>query len=131
MNSDWPYTLLPADAYDDEVLVRLEDAYHEADRTSGEAQRVYRRILVYLACASTAIALAFLLYDEAEAHWMLILLGVVLNKITKRGTSHGYYEQYVYTYDEDGKRNRRRASTSSSAKKRSSGGARKQSTDRS
>lgn len=78
MNSDWPYTLLPADAYDDGVLVRLEDAYHEADRTSGEAQRVYRRILVYLACASTAIALAFLLYDEAEAHWMLILLGVVL-----------------------------------------------------
>ena len=75
---DWSYCLLPDDAYGDEVVVRLEAAYHEADETSVAAAREYRHALAVLATASTGIAVAFLLYDEAELLWMLLVCGALL-----------------------------------------------------
>jgi hypothetical protein len=78
MRSDWSYSLLPDDAYDDEVLVRVEDAYHEADEESVAAATEYRHALAVLALVSMGIAVAFLLYDEASLLWMLLVCGALL-----------------------------------------------------
>ena len=78
MRSEWPYQLLPDDAYADEVVMRLEAAYHEADQASLAAQRTYRRILAGLAAASTVVALAFLLYDAIGSFAGLALVGLTL-----------------------------------------------------
>ena len=78
MISDWPYRLLPDDAYDDEVIVRLEDAYHAADQASVAAQRTYRGILAALAAASTAVAFTFLFYDAYGLVVGLLLCGLAL-----------------------------------------------------
>ena len=78
MISDWSYRLLPDDAYDDEVIVRLEDAYHAADQASVAAQRTYRGILAALAAASTAVAFTFLFYDAYGLVVGLLLCGLAL-----------------------------------------------------
>ena len=78
MSSDWPYKLLPDDAYADEVIVRLEDAYHVANSASVAAQRTYRRILASLAAASTAVAFTFLFYDAYGLVTGLLLCGAAL-----------------------------------------------------
>ena len=75
---DWPYRLLPDEAYSDEALARLEGAYHEADEASVAAQRTYRRILAALAAASTALALTFLLYDAYGLLASLLFTGLAL-----------------------------------------------------
>ena len=76
--SEWPYRLLPDDAYGDEVTVRLEASYHEANTASRKAQSTYRRILAALAGASTFVALAFLLYDATGVFAGLVLVGLTL-----------------------------------------------------
>ena len=102
MSSDWSYKLLPDDAYGDEMTVRLEDAYHEADEASVSAQRTYRRILAALAAASTAVAFTFLFYDAYGLLVGLVLCGlalvaeVVLSRRAKRLDCHRtFIEQRV------------------------------------
>ena len=70
--------LLPAGHEADACLDRLEAAYSAADTLSLRFSKRYRLLLALLALFGTAITVAFLLYDEAELHWMIILCGVVL-----------------------------------------------------
>ena len=70
--------LLPADHGDDPLLVRMEQVYGAASAISGAAAKKYRRVLAGLAIASMLLTMAFLLYDEAEAYWMILLCGVML-----------------------------------------------------
>lgn len=71
--------LLPDD-YDknDAVLCHMEKIYRVSDDLSVEAAERFRRILKCLAIANTTITLAFLLYDEAEAAWMILVCGAML-----------------------------------------------------
>jgi len=70
--------LLPADHADDPLLVRMEQIYQAASAISGAAAKKYRQVLAGLAIASMLLTMAFLLYDEAEAHWMILLCGAIL-----------------------------------------------------
>ena len=75
---DTKRTLLPERPEDDLLLARMERLYVSAAASARANAAVYRRVLVLLAVAATGLTLAFLLYDEAEAHWMIILCGAML-----------------------------------------------------
>ena len=63
---------------EDAVLSRMEAIYAAADRQSMRFSKRYRRILAWIALCSTVVTAAFLLYDEAELHWMIVLCGIAL-----------------------------------------------------
>ena len=71
-------TLLPETDTGDVLLERMEAVYHAADALSLRSAKTYRRLLALLAAACTAVTAAFLLYDEAELTWMLLVCGVML-----------------------------------------------------
>lgn len=77
--SDAGGTLLPEDACEgDPVLARMNALYHAASGLSRRFAGTYRRILALLAAASTLLTFAFLMYDEAEVIWMILLCGAML-----------------------------------------------------
>ena len=63
---------------DDPAVKRMEAVYAAADALSMKFAVRYRRILALLAVCSTTVTAAFLLYDEAELHWMIVLCGAAL-----------------------------------------------------
>ncbi|MBO5496639.1 MAG: hypothetical protein J5967_04485, partial [Oscillospiraceae bacterium] len=70
--------LLPEDAPEDAALENMERAYLAAGTLSRNAAERYRRVLALLAVASALLTFAFLLYDEAEAIWMILVCGAML-----------------------------------------------------
>ena len=62
----------------DQILQRIEQVSMVSGRLSERYARIYRRVLALLAAASTVLTLAFLLYDEAEAVWMILVCGAML-----------------------------------------------------
>ncbi|MBQ6293378.1 MAG: DUF4231 domain-containing protein [Lachnospiraceae bacterium] len=92
--------LLPAEREPDECLDRLETLYEKADALSIRFAERYRRLLAALAVISTVITVAFLLYDEAELHWMILVCGAmlllawILQRRGKRIASHRRYLEY-------------------------------------
>ncbi len=95
-----PEKLLPPDCEADAFLNRLESLYGTADALSLRFGRRYRRILAVLAIISTIITAAFLLYDEAELHWMILVCGgmlliaFLLQKRETRSACHRRYLEY-------------------------------------
>ena len=85
---------------DDAILQHLENLYRVSDYLSMEAADKYRRTLAFLAVASTIITTAFLLYDEAEALWMILVCGAVLcgawfcHYYAKKTDCHNRYIEY-------------------------------------
>lgn len=85
---------------DDTILQHLEKMYRVSDDLSVEAAEKYRRIHAFLAVASTLITTAFLLYDEAEALWMILVCGAVLcgawlcHVYAKKTDCHNRYIEY-------------------------------------
>jgi hypothetical protein len=71
-------TLLPEKTDDDGQLSALEGVYSVSDALSLRCAKKYRRVLALLAAACTAVTAGFLLYDEAELTWMLLLCGAML-----------------------------------------------------
>jgi hypothetical protein len=92
--------LLPADRDADECLDGMEALYAKADALSVHFAGQYRRLLAAFAVVSTIITIAFLLYDEAELHWMIVVCGLMLLLawlLQRRGTrlaSHRCYLEY-------------------------------------
>ena len=70
--------LLPEKDEGDGLLRRMEAVYHVSDALSLRSAKAYRRLLALLAAACTAVTAAFLLYDEAELIWMLLVCGGML-----------------------------------------------------
>ncbi|MDO4990927.1 MAG: hypothetical protein Q4E45_10525 [Eubacteriales bacterium] len=62
----------------DRILAHNERVSMASGMLSERYARIYRRILALLAAASTVLTLAFLLYDEAEAVWMILVCGAML-----------------------------------------------------
>ena len=92
--------LLPADRKAEPVLDRMERLYFQADELSLRFARRYRRTLAALAVISTVITVAFLLYDEAELHAMILLCGLMFlaawltQHLAKKSASHRRYLEY-------------------------------------
>ena len=92
--------LLPETREADKRLDRIETLYAKADTLSIRFAKQYRRILAALAVISTVITAAFLLYDEAELHWMILLCGIMLlaawlvQRYGKRTVCHRRYLEY-------------------------------------
>ena len=62
----------------DPALERMERVYLSASAISTAASKTFRKILAALAVTSTIVTLAFLLYDEAEAIWMIYVCGIMV-----------------------------------------------------
>ena len=92
--------LLHPDREPDAILDRMETLYAKADALSIRFAEQYRRILAALALISTVITVAFLLYDEAELHWMILVCGLMLlgawavQRFGKRTACHRRYLEY-------------------------------------
>ncbi len=85
---------------EDEVLKELDRIYGAADALSVRYAKEYRRILALLSIAATIVTVAFLLYDEAELHWMILVCGIMIlslfliNRIANRLNCHRKYLEY-------------------------------------
>ena len=92
--------LMPSDRETDRQLDRMEILYAKADSLSVRFAKQYRRILAALAIISTIITIAFLLYDEAELHGMILVCGGMLllawlvQRYGNRFASHRRYLEY-------------------------------------
>ena len=69
--------LLPESTGEPE-MERLEALYSAADSLSVRFAKIYRRTLGILAVLGPVVAFAFLLYDEAELPFMILLCGITL-----------------------------------------------------
>lgn len=93
-------SLLPKEREPDIMLDRMESLYTEADALSIRFAKKYRRILAALAVISTIITVSFLLYDEAELHWMILVCGLMflvawlVQRQGKRSACHRRYLEY-------------------------------------
>ena len=94
------YPLIPKDREEDPLLDRFERVYQRADRLSLQYARPYRRILILLAVLSTLSTASFLLYDEANLHWLILVCGFalflawILQRYAKRSSCHRRYLEY-------------------------------------
>ena len=92
--------LLPERQEEDPLLDRFEGVYQRADQLSLQYAGVYRRVLALLAVVSTLITAAFLLYDEANLHWMILVCGAALvlafflQRYAGRSSCHRRYLEY-------------------------------------
>ena len=94
------YPLLPSEREADPLLDRFEGIYQRADRLSLRYARTYRRVLALLAVVSTLITACFLLYDEANMHWLILVCGLALlcafflQRYAGRSSCHRRYLEY-------------------------------------
>ena len=92
--------LLPEDRTRDPLLDKTERIYRRADRLSLRFAGVYRRLLILLAVVSTLITACFLLYDEANMHWLILVCGLALllawylQRFARRSSCHRRYLEY-------------------------------------
>ena len=92
--------LLPEKDRDDPVMEKLETVMQTADSLSLRFAREYRRKMGTLAVLGTVIALTFLLYDEANLFYMILICGfallaamVTVNR-AKHSAAHRRYIEY-------------------------------------
>ena len=91
---------LPADNYEDALLVRMEKTGLTAGALSTLYAKKYRLILALLAVASALLTFAFLMYDEAQAIWMILVCGLMLiaawtfQRYASRSDCHRRYLEY-------------------------------------
>ena len=94
------HALLPAEREADECLDRMETLYAKADALSIRFAGMYRKILAAFAIISTVITVAFLLYDEAGLHPMILVCGAmlllawILQHRERRSAPHRRYLEY-------------------------------------
>ena len=69
---------LPPDAEEDPVLHRMDVVGNAASKVSAYYARRYRVVLALLASCCGLLTLFFLLYDEAQLIWMILLCGLML-----------------------------------------------------
>ncbi len=89
-----------ADAEPEEALRETDELYAAADTLSLMNAERHRRVLLALSAAATALTFAFLLYDEAEMHGLILACGVMLvslfliRRASDRLDCHRKYLQY-------------------------------------
>ena len=84
----------------DSKIQNLEQLYALADKLSLRYAARYRHVLALMALLGTLLTLSFLLYDEAELHWMILATGVALlfmflcHRYAIRSACHRRYLEY-------------------------------------
>ena len=84
----------------DPVTAGLRRLYRAADSMSMGNAVIHRRFLARLSAAATMLTMAFLLYDEAEWHWMIILCGILIivlfaiNRLSRKSRFRARYLEY-------------------------------------
>ena len=84
----------------DPILERIETISRTAGKLSRQYARLYRRVLALLAVASALLTFAFLMYDEAQAIWMILVCGMMLlsawacQRYAVRSDCHRRYIEY-------------------------------------
>lgn len=88
------------DCAGDSVLSHMNALHHAASSLSRAFAGTYRRVLALLATASTLLTFAFLMYDEAELIWMILVCGAMLGlallcrRYAVRSDCHCRYIEY-------------------------------------
>jgi len=78
----------------------IDGVYATADKLSIINDIKDRRVLIGLSACATALTIAFLLYDEAEMHWMILLCGFMIialfaiNRFTRWTRFNAKYVEY-------------------------------------
>ena len=91
---------LPDGTEGDAVLRSMEAVGRTAGRLSMQSALRFRRTLALLAAASALLTFAFLMYDEAQAVWMILVCGVMLlaawgcRRYAVRSDCHRRYLEY-------------------------------------
>ena len=91
---------LPAGHDGDPALKKMETISRIAGKLSRQYAGRYRRVLALLAVASALVTFAFLLYDEAQAIWMILVCGAMLlgawgcQRYAMRSDCHRRYIEY-------------------------------------
>ena len=91
---------LPEGHGSDPILERIETISRTAGKLSRQYARLYRRVLALLAVASALLTFAFLMYDEAQAIWMILVCGMMLlsawacQRYAVRSDCHRRYIEY-------------------------------------
>ena len=91
---------LPAGHDGDPALKKMETISRIAGKLSRQYAGRYRRVLALLAVASALVTFAFLLYDEAQAIWMILVCGAMLlaawgcQRYAVRSDCHRRYIEY-------------------------------------
>ena len=91
---------LPTDAADDPELERLEKIGRSAGQLSRMYAKRFRRVLGFLAVASALLTFAFLLYDNLDIFWMILICGLMLLaawsclRYASRSDCHRRYVEY-------------------------------------
>ncbi len=91
---------LPEPASDDRKLERMESVSLIAGKLSSLYAKHYRRVLALLAAASMVLTFAFLMYDEVQAIWMILVCGIMLigawlcQRYASRSDCHRRYIEY-------------------------------------
>ena len=89
-----------ADGAEDSPLKETDALFGAADVLSVKNAEKHRRILLALSAAGTLLTLAFLLYDEAELHGLILACGVMMiclvliRAVSARLDCHRRYLQY-------------------------------------
>ena len=93
-------SLFPEKDRDDPVMRKLESVMQAADSLSLRFAGDYRRAMGILAVLGTVVALTFLLYDEANLFFMILICGLALLAAmvtvsrAKRSAAHRRYIEY-------------------------------------
>ncbi len=92
--------LFSGSAQNDGPRLKMERIYAVSDALSLRFARRYRLALALLAVLGTILAASFLLYDEAELHWMILFTGlalllmVLIQRYAVRSDCHRKYLDY-------------------------------------
>ena len=84
----------------DSTLAGLRTVYDMADALSMDNAEKHRKLLAGLSAAATALAMSFLLYDEADWYWMILVCGVMIialfaiNSLCRRSKYQARYLEY-------------------------------------
>lgn len=98
-NCNIPFTHITQDI-NDSSLKKIDELYGAADVLSIEYGKKHYRNIKMISIIAPLIAFFFLLYDEAEMHWLIVVCLVLilalfyLNKYAKKEKSHEKYLEY-------------------------------------
>ena len=94
-----PFTHI-VDESTESIFRDIDELYGAADVLSIQNGEKHRKVILLLSVAGTFLTLAFLLYDEAELHGLILGCGVMIlclaliNTLSKRLDCHRKYLQY-------------------------------------
>ena len=84
----------------DPVMNRLLSIYNTSDKLSVANAGKYRNLLVMLSVFASVLTMAFLLYDEMELAWMIVVCGFMIcalflvNAVSRQSQTFDHYLEY-------------------------------------